>query len=108
MKSFDVIIEMLANVNLEKDLELAGLAGRVVVSCYYTNISFVIMIFHYKHNTGEDEDHMVGHDVGDDDDNVIVTIINAMMKTTMMLIMVMIKMTNTCTSLVALMIMISW
>lgn len=32
MNGFDVIIEMLANVNLETDLGLAGLGARIVVS----------------------------------------------------------------------------
>lgn len=37
MKGFDVIVEMLANVNLMKDLELIGVGGRLAVGFEYSD-----------------------------------------------------------------------
>jgi len=40
----NVIVEMLANVNLDKDFELAGLMGRIAVSQFFLNVSSIFSV----------------------------------------------------------------
>lgn len=66
VKGFDVIIEMLANVNLEMDLGLAAFIGRIVVSILvFKNIIsyYDDLLCDYAFGDYDDDEEQVDHSI---------------------------------------------
>lgn len=70
MKGFDVIVEMLANVNLMKDLELIGFGGRLAVGVTQYSDTLLESDFDYHDHDYDDDydDHDQNYDVDDLDE----------------------------------------